>query len=137
MNVFTEQLFIFIFLFALIYFKMPDISDDNYIYHKFMLFVSSFAFYFVIQVISKIRNNCKTDTSEMLRKSMEVAVSTIIGYSVFVDLTIMQSTRDFMTSIIQQSDYNKYLMACIITILFITIIRAIQLLFNNKAYQCN
>ena len=58
MNIFIDLIFLFIFLYSIMFFQMPDVETDNYIRHKLFFFVALFIFTFITQVISKIRNKC-------------------------------------------------------------------------------
>jgi hypothetical protein len=137
MNTFIDILFIFIFIYTLLLFRVPDVTNDSYIQHKFLLFVLLFAYNYVITVISKLTNNCKIDYNEVANKSMEVAISAVIGYSLFVDLTLMDWSRGFMEELYAtQSVYTIYLMITIVMILFIALIKVIRLLFNDGMASC-
>lgn len=135
MNLLTDLIFIFVFLYIMFLFKIPDITTDNFILHKFFLYISLFLFNFVTQVIIKIKNNCKIDQNELLSKSIEVAVSGVIGYSIFIDLSIMEYTKDYI-EYLTRSKYMLYLISSIIIILFISIIKIIKLLFNYNENEC-
>ena len=115
----------------MLFFKIPDIENDNYVNHKFILFISLFIFTFITQIIAKIRNGCKIDQMDVANKSLQVAVTAIIGYSLYVDFNVMEWSKDYVASLVD-SKYSLYLLVAIIMILFIAIIKIVQLLFENE-----
>ena len=133
MNIFTDLLFLFIFVYSMLFFKIPDVETDNYIYHKLIFFVTIFLFTFVSQILMKLRNDCTIVAREIFNKSLEVAISGFIGYSLYIDLTIMESTKEYMVG---YSRYILYLMIAITIILFIGIVKIVKLLFNYNENEC-
>ena len=133
MNIFTDLLFLFIFVYSMLFFKIPDVETDNYIYHKLIFFVTIFLFTFVSQILMKLRNDCTIVAREIFNKSLEVAISGLIGYSLYIDLTIMESTKEYMVG---YSRYILYLMIAITIILFIGIVKIVKLLFNYNENEC-
>lgn len=131
MNIFTDLLFLFLFLYSVLFFKIPDIENDNYINHKFILFIAIFVFAFTTQIIAKLRNNCKIDHIDTTSKSFQIAIASIIGYSLYIDLNVMEWSKDYLSSVIN-SKYSLYLVVSIIMIMFIATIKIIQLLFINE-----
>lgn len=133
MNIFTDLLFLFIFIYSMLFFKIPDIETDNYIYHKLIFFVTIFLFTFISQILMKLRNNCKIIASEIFNRSLEVAISGLIGYSLYIDLTIMESTKEYMTS---YSKYILYLMIALTIVLFIGIVKIARVVFSYNENDC-
>jgi len=81
----------------------------------------------------KLRNDCTIVAREIFNKSLEVAISGLIGYSLYIDLTIMESTKEYMVG---YSRYILYLMIAITIILFIGIVKIVKLLFNYNENEC-
>lgn len=131
MNIFTDLLFLFLFLYSVLFFKIPDIENDNYINHKFILFLAIFVFSFTTQIIAKLRNNCAINHISLISKSLQIAVMAVIGYSLYVDLNIMEWSKDYVSSVIN-SKYSLYLTVSIIMIMFIAVIKIVQLIFDSE-----
>ncbi len=135
MNIFTDMLFISIYLFIMIYFKLPDVSTDNYLLHKIILFVDVFCFFYAMQLIKKIKYKCKIDPYEILQQSIIYGLYVVIGYSVYTDLLRMKWSESYFDAI-QTNMIKKYLMVISIIIVFVTIIQLIGLIFT-KSYNCD
>ncbi len=136
MNIFTDVLFLFVYIMTLLYFKLPDVSDNNYLMHKFYIFVGVFGFYYVIQMIKKIKNNCRVDPYVILQQSLNMALYCVIGYSVYVDLMYMDWSQSYIQSIDVSNSNKKYLMISITVIIFVTLIQLMGMLFKVEKDDC-
>jgi len=105
MNLLIDPLFIFIFLFTLFYFGIPNIDDDNFVKHKLFIFIAIFCFNFALQLIKRLRSKCLVRTNEILRESLITALMAVIGYSVCTDLVNMSSTKEWVEG--YGDNYNK------------------------------
>ncbi len=135
MNVLTYIIFLFIYLNVLFYFNIPSLSDDNYIYHKLILFINIFVFNFFTQIITKIRNKCNTTIENIISKSLKIATYTIIGYSLFIDLKIMNSTKKYVEPYISDSQSQMLFVSTIIS-MFVLIMKLIEIILNNTNDAC-
>lgn len=95
MNIFTDTLFLFAFVFAMLYFDVPDINDDHKILHKFYLFGSISIFIFLIQLIKKIKNKCKIEPTVIFQQSITTGLICVLGYSLYIDFTLMERFKEF------------------------------------------
>lgn len=86
MNIFIDVLFLFIYLTLLFYFKIPDITNNNYIFHTIVIFILILAFNYVMETIKKIRNKCKIDLGKVFNIAIDNSLYGIIGYSLYVYL---------------------------------------------------
>ena len=136
MNIFTDLLFVFIFLYTIFYFEVLDIGNDSYILHKLILFILLFGFYFIVQVIRNLKTKCYSDIYQVINKSMYVAITGIIGYAIYTDFLHMESTKDGFANIIAD-DKVKYLVVSSIIISSISIIKILELIFTAKSDNCN
>ena len=121
--------------------KSSTKKNDNYLWHKFTLFVSIFCFYFILQIIGKIRTNCIINISEILGKCYVVAVSGILGYTLFVDLQIMGWSSENMNKFITSLNGNRYMFTLVVTlfiIMFITVVKLMALMISiSDPNKCN
>jgi hypothetical protein len=131
MHIIVNILLLFVFLTALFYFKIPDLENDNFIQHKFIIFFSLFCLQFVILLLAKIVGKCKIDIKEISISSLTIAVTGIVGYSLYNDLMFTGNAVNLFGD-----EKFQYLNVSIILILFITAIKILQLLFNNKTDDC-
>lgn len=98
MNIFTDTLFLFTFILAMLYFDLPNITDGNPILHKFYLFVSICGFFFLMQLIKKIKNKCEIEPYEIFQQSFATGITCILGYSFYNDLILTKSYRMYFYS---------------------------------------
>ena len=131
MNIFTDILFLFVYIMSLLYFRIPNVTNNNYLYHKFYLFISIFGFYYVIQLIKKIKNNCKVDSNILLQQSLNMALYCVIGYSIYVDLIYMDSTKQYFGDISIVDPNKRFLVISLIIVTFVTLIQLVGMLFKN------
>jgi len=124
MKIFIDPLFLYLFVFALLYLKIPNVETDNYITHKILLFLGILIFDFALQLIKRIRSSCIVKTDEVFSESIKTALYGIIGYSLYIDTTIMTSTKDYLMN--YNCSYNQKI--AIITVFIITIISLAKLM---------
>ena len=136
MNIFANLFFIFLFLLVLLFLKIPDLDyNDNYILHKVVIFVLIFCYQFLLLITNKIRKRCKIDIMETIKESLQMALYTVLGYSIFIDLKIMDSTADYVDVAMNKKGYNKVFLSSFI-IGVIAIIKATGLIFTGSGSKC-
>jgi hypothetical protein len=138
MNAFVNIFFIFLFMFVILCFKMPNIDDGNYLLHKFIIFVALFGFQFIILVMSKIKNKCKIVLTDVALTSIETAVIGVIGYSIYNDLQFMQisETLNLGDGFYMRDKKMQYLYITLIITVLLTFVNTIQLLLGYIPYAC-
>ena len=132
MHIITNIFFIFLFLMATLFAKIPNIHNSNYIEHKFILFISLFCFQFVISILSNIINKCKIYIKDIAFNSLLVATAGVIGYSLYNDFQYMGVNISFFNL----NDKYNYINVAIILTLFITVIQIIKLIISSKNTDC-
>lgn len=133
MNIFTDIIFLFVYLIVLFYFRFPDITNNKYIFHKVIIFVSVFVFRFVVELIKKIKNKCKIEPLDILKESLLYALLNVVGYSIYVDLMYMNVCSDYNINI--NSDNQRFLIASFIMSIFTLFISTGKMIFSNSQ-QC-
>lgn len=141
MNLFANIFFVFIYLLVMLYFRIPDISENNWIWHKVIIFLALFCYQFLLELINKIKNKCKIEMVDIVSSSLQTSVAGVIGYSIYTDLRIMCSQDDSlmnaMTNInslvmIEPGTNKEYLLSAGVITLVITFIRLIGLMFGSN-----
>ena len=137
MNIFTELLFLFIYIITILYFRLPDVVDnDNYLLHKLYLFLAIFGFYYVIRTIRKIRNSCKVNPHLVLYESLQMALLCILGYSIFIDLKFMDWSQSYFVGIDIANRNKKYVVIASIIIIIVAVIELVGMLFKGEREDC-
>lgn len=135
MNPFINLLILFIFVGILFALNIVNINSDNYLFTKFALFILLFCFQFVLELLTKMSNNCKIYTKTLLGASVHIALLGVLGYSVCIDLKHMNLTKNIVHNITMN---KKMAILCttIIIIAVIAIAKSIELLFNFDNDKC-
>lgn len=134
MNIFTDALFLYIFLFVVLYYKVINVESDNYIKHKLLLFFTVTGFAYLIQLIKKIKSRCIVSPKALAFESIKMGTLAILGYSIYTDFVHMQWSSDYMASF---DDINKrYLAIAFIMIAFIVIFQLAEMMFYVPTDEC-
>ena len=134
MNIFTDVLFLFIYLLTLFFFRIPNITNNSYITHKFYLFIAVFGYYYAVQLIKKIKIGCKVDPYSILHQSLNMAIYCVLGYAIFVDLLYMDWSKEYFGSI---ENTSRRLITCAsVVVSFVTLIKLIIMVFMIQVDDC-
>lgn len=132
MSIFTDLLFLFVYIFTLLYFQMPNVANNNYLIHKFYLFIAIFGFYYIIQLIKKIKNGCSVDPYIILQQSLNMALFCVLGYSLYVDLLYMDWSQGYFGDIEIVNHTKRFVTISFIIIVFVGVIQLFGLMFKAK-----
>lgn len=131
----VDSVFLFVFVFVLLSVKLPNIQSDNYIKHKFILFITIFTFNFLLDLIKQIKKGCKINIYDISLRSLLVGLLSILAYSVYMDFTIMKWSQMYFAGANSYDMCKKYgIISCIIAT-FILLFKAVNILSNNNSYQ--
>jgi len=140
MNIFTDILFLFVYILAMLYLEMPNINNTDYPIHKLYLFISIFSYYFIIQLIKKIKNKCTIDALSIMQDSLIISLFCVLGYSIYVDLKYWEYTKDYIVPIDPEnftSTLKGYLIVSSIIAIFVMVVQFVKILFGNNINECN
>lgn len=136
MRIILDPLFIFIFVFSLLFLKIINVDNDNYIGHKVMIFTAILIFDFGLQIIKRIRSNCIIKANKVMDDSLKVAIIGTLGYSIFQDLLMMERTKESF-AYLKDCHNNKSAVISGIIALVILIIKIFEMVFQSKdALSC-
>ncbi len=140
MNIFTDILFLFVYIITMLYLEIPDIKNNNYPIHKLYLFIGIFVYYFVVQVIKKIKNKCQIHPFVLLQDSLIISLFCVLGYSLYVDFKYWDYTKEYITAIDStdtESTIKGYSLVALIIVCFVTIIQLVKILFKGSINECD
>ena len=127
--------FIFIYLALLI--GVPGTDEFNILKNKIILFCGIFIFQILIKSISKVKNNgCRTTIKKLLFDSFFISLLSIIGYSLYIDFSIMDYTKETFSNFKKNLYINSLVISGIISI-FVFIIKIIESIFINSNEICD
>lgn len=136
MNIFSDILFLFVYIVTLMYFEMPNVNNNDYPIHKLYLFISIFGYYFVTQLIKKIKNDCHVDPYAITQDSLMMGLLCVLGYSIYVDLIYWDYTRQSLAFVKKDTGIIKFAVIALVIITFVTSIQLSKILFNGMDDEC-
>ena len=134
MNILINIIFLYIFIYALLYYKYPDIENKDYIMHKFILFIMIFLYQMTLKLIYKIYNKCKVNMKEILYNALSTATTAVIGYSIYIDTTLNPELKLQVDKLDFLDEKGR---VTFITIVFVAIIKILMLAINSPINGMN
>jgi ABC-type Mn2+/Zn2+ transport system permease subunit len=119
------------------FFGLPNIKNKNYPIHKLLIFCNIFIFYYVIQIIKKIKKKCDIDLYLISQNSLMMGIYCILGYSLYVDFIYWDKTKNMFGDIKTVDITKRYLIVATIITLFVLFIKLSELIFNQKQNDCD
>lgn len=132
MNTLLKLIIFFIFLFLSILSGIAGKDSNNIIKNKLYLFTGVFIFQFILNLLDEFKKKSRRNLNlnGIISDSIEIAATSVIGYSVYVDLLIMDNTKLTMLHYIGSRSKNSFSISCII-MFFVTILVIFKSLLNN------
>lgn len=137
MNIFTDVLFLFVYIMTLLYFRIPDVANNSYLTHKFYLFLSIFGYYYVIQMIKKVKNKCKIEPYDILKDSINMSLFCVLGYSIYVDMVHMDQTKSYFGDITTVDINKRFIVIALIMTIFVTVLQLVKMMFKVVPDECD
>jgi hypothetical protein len=122
----------FIYIYLSIIIGVPGTDKINLLKNKIILFTGIFVFELVINSFG----NKKNDNQNIFYDSIFFSILSIVGYSFYIDLSIMDSTKQIFQKINSDFNLNAITISLIVSIL-ILIFKVLKLLTNTNKKQCN
>lgn len=120
----------FIYIYLSIIIGVPGADKINVLKNKIILFTGIFLFELIINSFNKKNNN------NTFYDSIFFAILSIVGYSFYIDLSIMDNTKQIFEKINSDFNLNAITISLIISVL-ILIFKILKLLTSNNKKQCN
>ena len=137
MNIIVNCLLIFIFIFVSIIIGVPGIEPGNLIKNKIFLFGGLTMFELILKSIYKIRNKCNNiNLKHIINDSLIIGVFGVIGYSIFIDLLNMESTRNTILPYLKNPNSHAFVISVIISV-FILCCVVLSYIVTNNNEKCN
>jgi len=121
----------FIYIYLSIFIGVPGTDKINVLKNKIILFTGIFIFELIINSFNKKNNN-----DNIFYDSIFFAILSIVGYSFYIDLSIMDNTKQIFQKINSDFNLNAITISLIISLL-ILIFKVLKLLTPNNKKQCN
>lgn len=138
MLVLINLFMLFVFINVLLHIGIPNvIGDNNYITHKIIFFTALFYFYFLLESLSKIFRKCTVNVKDLMSKSAVIAVSGILGYGLYLDLTRSNELAKYVKEVLKMSPGHQKFMISGFIMMMIIFVRCVQILINYDDIGCD
>lgn len=121
----------FIYIYLSIIIGVPGTDKINLLKNKIILFTGIFIFELIINSFNKNYNN-----NNIFYDSIFFAILSIVGYSFYIDLSIMDNTKSLFQKINSDLNLNAITISLIISIL-ILVFKTFKLLTQSSKKECN
>lgn len=132
MQILSILLLQFIYIYLSIIIGVPGSDKINVLKNKIILFTGIFIFELIINSFNKKKNN----NDNVFYDSIFFAILSVVGYSFYIDLSIMDNTKQIFQKINSDFNLNAITISLIISTL-ILIFKILKLLTPNYKKQCN
>ena len=136
MQILSTLILQFIFIYLSLSIGVPGTDHYNIFKNKLILFCGIFIFEIIIKALYKSRNHCKNNFKNFITDSFLISILSIVGYSFYIDLSLLETTKDFFSKSSNDPNLSALLISGIICSL-ILLVRTIQLITrtNNECEQ--
>ena len=136
MNIITNTLFLFIFIYISLIIGVPGLEQSNLIKNKLYIFGGIFIFQLLLKSIYKLKNRCKNiSIKEIIKESFIVSILSVVGYSVYIDLLTMDTTKEHILYYLTNPTSKCAVISGIIS-LFILASLIINIIITGKTDEC-
>jgi len=135
MQVLSTLILQFLFIYLSLIVGVPGTDEHNIMKNKLILFSGIFVFQTLIKSVSKVRVGCRLSLKKLLLDSCMVALVSVVGYSFYIDLSIMDSTKELFSKFSKNGQLSALAISGIITG-FILAIRIMQILVRGSIDEC-
>jgi hypothetical protein len=127
MNILFNLIFMFIYIYVALIIGVPG-ATNNLIQNKFLLFGGIFIYQLIINLITKLVRPRfpNSSMSSIVKNSIFSSIMAIVGYSIYIDLLLM--------NVITDMENNKFISSAIISLIITLIIgstKIAELIINN------
>lgn len=135
MNIVINLIVLFIFLNLMFFMEIPNLTVDDFIFHKIILFLMIGVFQFLQKVIMNMYARCIIDIKNLAEESLFDGGIAVIGYSLVLDLIHMSSTSYMVTPYVFNSLWKNVFVSLSI-IVFMLLTKVIKLTFGYRPNKC-
>ena len=135
MNIFTDIVFIFVFVFTLLQFGIINIKSTNIIIQKFYIFIAVTMFCWLLFSMKSIRRQCSIKIWDMISNGLIIGMMAYVGHTLFFDMYYMPETHTLLSQNIDPIFFTHEIMLCIFISLSIMLGKSVGYIFYTE--PCN
>ena len=133
MNIFTDIVFIFVYVFVLLHFNIIQPEKTTIAMQKLQIFLAVFIFASILYVIKSIRKQCPINTWDAINSGLLIAMFAYIGHTLLFDFWYETGSRGFIENKIKNSSFLSLNILLLLFISFsIAIGKSVGYLFNTN-----
>ena len=136
MNIFTDLIFIYVYIATLIFLGFINFDTDNYLLQKLYLFVAVVIFTSLMETLKTFKTNCKKTGKNIFNESLKIGTVSVMGLMIYTDLLHMDWSQETFENI-NSSNFNRSLIIPLITVLAIMIVKLTAVMFNYDEDECD
>ena len=121
----------FLFIYLSLIIGVPGTTNLNILNNKIMLFFGLFLFQIFVKSINSTKKKCTISINKIISDACYTSILGIVGYSIYIDLFLMDYTKEFINSFGDSNNIHSLLISGIIT-LVVLFFKIIELLMGNK-----
>lgn len=135
MNIFTDVVFIFVFVFVILHFGVINIRGMSIVLQKIYMFIAVTIFASFLYLMKAIRRQQTIKTWNIIHNGLFIGLLAFIGHTVMFDMLYAPETQSWVTSFAD----GKYLTVNILLTFFVCVSvlfgKTLEYVFNTEI--CN
>lgn len=136
MSIFTDLIFIYVYIATLIFLGFINFDTDNYLLQKLYLFISISIFTSLMETLNTFKTNCKKTGRNIFNESVKIGTVAVIGLMIYTDLLHMNWSQEIFENI-NSSNFNRSLIIPLIIVLTIMIVKLTSVVFDSDEDKCD
>lgn len=136
MSIFTDLIFIYVYIATLIFLGFISFETDNYLLQKLYLFISIFIFTSLMEVLKTFKTECKKTGKDIFNESLKIGVTSVVGLMIYTDMLHMSWSQEMFENI-NESSFNRSLIVPLIVVLTIMTVKITYVMFDADENKCD
>ena len=136
MSIFTDLIFIYVYIATLIFLGFINFDTDNYLSQKLYLFIAVLIFTSLMETLKTFKTNCKKTGKNIFNASLKTGILAVMGLMIYTDLLHMNWSQEIFENI-NSSTFNRSLIIPLITVSTIMIVKLIYVMFDSDEDKCD
>ena len=132
MNPFTDIVFVFVFVFCLLHFKLIDLEKPNIVQTKIAMFMYVTVFATILNMMKSIRRQLPIDVWNSAGDGIIIGILAYAGHTMVYDIWYMESTRAMIQDRVDPTYFTINILVALSVSLAITIGKTVKFIFATE-----
>lgn len=133
MNIFTDIVFIFVFVFVILHYGIVDVRKTNVVWQKLYMFVAVTLFASLLYAMKSIRRQQTIRPWDIINDGVFVGLLAFIGHTLLFDMLYTPDTQQWVTSFASASYFTVDVLLAFYICLSILVGKSIGYIFSTNA----